>query len=84
MRAANAARSAAKPTVFGGSCLLGSTTVLTAPKRHFWSTPNNGHDQTGPVGPLGATNGSRRSRQRHLLLLRMQEPAGRKMLPWAW
>ena len=50
----NAARSAAKATVFAGSCLLGSTTVLTAPKRHFWSTPNNGHGQTAPVGPFSA------------------------------
>jgi hypothetical protein len=27
----------------------GSKTVLTAPKRHFRSTPNNGHRQTGPA-----------------------------------
>jgi hypothetical protein len=32
----------------------GSTAVLTVPKRHFWSTPNNGHQQTGPAGPVGA------------------------------
>jgi hypothetical protein len=28
---------------------LGSKTVLTAPKRHFRSTPNNGHRQTAPT-----------------------------------
>jgi hypothetical protein len=28
---------------------------LTA--HHFRSTANNGHDQTGPVGPVGAING---------------------------
>ena len=32
----------------------GSKTVLTAPKRHFRSTPINGHRQTGPVGPIRA------------------------------
>ena len=33
---------------------LGSKTVLTAPKRYFRSTPNNGHHQTGPLGPVRA------------------------------
>jgi len=32
----------------------GSKPVLTAPKRHFRSTPLNGHRETGPVGPVGA------------------------------
>ena len=32
----------------------GSKTVLTAPKRDFRSTQNNGHRQTGPVGPFSA------------------------------
>jgi hypothetical protein len=31
-----------------------SKTVLTAPKRHFPSTPNNGHHQADPVGPVRA------------------------------
>jgi hypothetical protein len=37
---------------------LGSKPVLTAPKRHFRSTPANGHRQTGPVGPVRATFGN--------------------------
>src|ERR1035437_6555509 len=31
-----------------------SKAVLTASKRHFRSTPNFGHQPTGPVGPVGA------------------------------
>jgi hypothetical protein len=37
---------------------FGSKTVMTAPKRYFRSTPNNGHHQTGPLGPV-------RARKRH-------------------
>jgi hypothetical protein len=33
----------------------GSNPVLTAEKRRFRSTPRNGHHQTGPAGPFGAT-----------------------------
>ena len=43
-----------------GSCdaaMSGLGPVLTASKRHFRSTPNNGHHQTGPVGPFGARSG---------------------------
>jgi hypothetical protein len=36
---------------------VGSKTVLTASKHDFRSTPNNGHHQTGPVGPFGASFG---------------------------
>ena len=32
----------------------GPKPVLTASKRHFRSTPNNGHHQTGPAGPFSA------------------------------
>ena len=32
----------------------GSKPVLAAPKRHFRSTPNNGHHQTAPAGPFRA------------------------------
>jgi hypothetical protein len=41
--------------------VLGSKTVLTAPKRHFRSTPMNGHRQTDPVGPFRANTGSDRT-----------------------
>ena len=48
----------------GLRCLLagrmsgpGPKPVLTASKRHFRSTPNNGHHQTGPAGPFRAKNG---------------------------
>jgi hypothetical protein len=41
-----------------GFVRCGSTTVLAAPERHFWSTPINGHRQTGPVGPFRAMSGS--------------------------
>jgi len=34
-----------------------SKPVLTAPNRHFRSTPNNGRHLTGPVGPFGAITG---------------------------
>ena len=37
---------------------FGSKRVLTTPKRHFRFAPINGHHQTGPVGPVRATNGS--------------------------
>ena len=37
-----------------------STAVLTVPNRHFWSTPMNGHHQTGPVGPVGQNRKSPR------------------------
>jgi hypothetical protein len=37
---------------------VGSKAALTAPKRDFWFTPNNGRHQTGPVGPV-------RARRRH-------------------
>jgi hypothetical protein len=47
----------------------GSKTVLAAPKRHFRSTPNNRHQQTGPVGPVGAISGSKRDIGRRGLLL---------------
>jgi hypothetical protein len=33
---------------------LGRKQAPTAPKRHFWSPPNNGHHQTSPAGPFGA------------------------------
>src|ERR1017187_8239777 len=51
----------------------GSKTVLTALKRHFRSTPNNGHQQTGPVGPFRANNGSGESRAK-------QKAARRRLL----
>jgi hypothetical protein len=40
-----------------GMVRFGSKTVMTAPKRYFRSTPNNGHHQTGPLGPVRAMNG---------------------------
>src|SRR5882757_9167048 len=33
---------------------VGSKAALTAPKRDFRSTPNNGYHQTSPVGPVSA------------------------------
>ena len=33
---------------------VGSKTVLTTPQRDFRSTPINGHQQTGPTGPVRA------------------------------
>jgi hypothetical protein len=36
---------------------VGSTAVLTAPKRDFWSTSKNGHHRTGMVGPFRAMCG---------------------------
>jgi hypothetical protein len=36
---------------------VGSITVLTARKRDFRSTPNNGHRDVGRVGPLSARLG---------------------------
>ena len=32
----------------------GSKAVITDLKCDFRSTPNNGHHQTGPIGPFGA------------------------------
>ena len=36
----------------------GSKAGLTASERDFWSTPNNGHQQVGTVGPFRAKTGS--------------------------
>jgi hypothetical protein len=47
------------------SCPFGSKTVLAAPKRHFWSNPDNGHHQTGSACRKGANFGSERSLFRH-------------------
>jgi len=49
---------AALPSTEYADVRLGSKTVLAAPKRHFWSTPINGHRQIGPVGPVRAKTGS--------------------------
>jgi hypothetical protein len=38
---------------------LGSKAALTVRKWHFQCTSNGGHYQTGPNGPLSATNGHR-------------------------
>jgi hypothetical protein len=35
----------------------GSIAPFRPSARHFRSTPNNGHQQTGPVGPFGAISG---------------------------
>jgi hypothetical protein len=43
-----------------------STTVLTAPKRYFCCTPNNGRDQSGPVGPFSANNGPTSARNNEM------------------
>jgi|SRR5258706_2822902 hypothetical protein len=58
---------------------LGSETVLTAPKRHFRSTPNNGRHQTGPVGPVGA---NRRHWTRRLKLKRPPAEAAYFIVNW--
>ena len=50
----------------------GSTTVLTAPKRDFRSTPNNGQSQTDLVGPFGANKRSRRTLFDYLVGERLQ------------
>jgi hypothetical protein len=42
-----------------GNVRVGSTAVLTAPKRHFRSSPINGHKRTDPVGPVRAKPGNR-------------------------
>ena len=36
----------------------GSKAGLTASERDFWSTPNNGHQQVGTVGPFRANTGN--------------------------
>jgi hypothetical protein len=45
---------------------VGSKTVLTALKRHFRSSPRNGHYQTGTVGLFGATSGLMHRSKRRL------------------
>ena len=44
----------------GARIRSGSKAVLTASERDFWSTPNNGHHQTGTAGPFRAMSGSER------------------------
>jgi hypothetical protein len=39
--------------------------VLTAPKRHFRSTPINGHHRTGTIGPVRAIK--RRHQTKHTI-----------------
>src|SRR3982074_341862 len=63
---------------------IGSKTVLTAPKRYFQSTPNNGHHQTDPLGPGRATNGLvHRNNKRTRLFVRKTVALGtpRPLLP---
>jgi len=55
---------------------LGSETVLTASKRHFRSTPNNGRHQTGPVGA------NRRHWTRRLKLKRPSTEAAYFIVNW--
>ena len=43
-----------------------SKTVLTAPKRHFGSTPINGHHPTGLAGQFRAISGLMRCSKQYL------------------